>query len=228
MKHLARITTLFAIVGLSFSPGPRTRAQEASQKLTAVDEFQFQLPVDPQISPDGKKIVYVRRFADPATDRRYSNLWIINADGTDHRALTTGNHNDASPRWSPDGSRIAYLSDATASSRFTFVGWTPARPPASPMENKPRRPSPGRRTEKCSRFRLLFRGKVLTWPIFPRPLPVLNGRIPRLLTIAWFTALTAPVISSRATCRSSLCAATVARRGRLPAGITRTAATSSA
>src|SRR5579885_3191986 len=108
MKHLARITTLFAIVGLSFSPGPRTRAQEASQKLTALDEFQFQLPVDPQISPDGKKIVYVRRFADPATDRRYSNLWIINADGTDHRALTTGNHNDASPPWSPDGKMLSF------------------------------------------------------------------------------------------------------------------------
>ena len=122
MKHLARITTLFAIVGLSFSPGPRTRAQEASQKLTALDEFQFQLPVDPQISPDGKKIVYVRRFADPATDRRYSNLWIINADGTDHRALTTVNHNDASPRWSPDGSRIAYLSDADGKQQI-YVRW---------------------------------------------------------------------------------------------------------
>jgi acylaminoacyl-peptidase len=60
-------------------------AQDASHKLTAMDEFQFQLATDPQISPDGKKIAYVRRFADPMTDRRYSNLWIINADGTDHR-----------------------------------------------------------------------------------------------------------------------------------------------
>ena len=86
-------------------------AQEPSHKLTAMDEFQLQLPTDPQISPDGKNIVYVRRFADSMTDRRYSNLWLVNSDGTDHRPLTSGNHNDASPRWSPDGARLAYLSD---------------------------------------------------------------------------------------------------------------------
>ncbi len=89
-----------------------TPAQNPTHKLTAMDEFQLQLATDPQISPDGKKIVYVRRFADPMTDRRYSNLWIINADGTDHRPITTGNRSDSSPRWSPDGTRIAYLSDA--------------------------------------------------------------------------------------------------------------------
>src|SRR5260370_42102309 len=78
-------------------------AQDSAHKLTAMDEFQLQIAADPQISPDGKKIVYVRRFADPMTDKRYANLWIINADGTDHRPLTTGNRSDVSPRWSPDG-----------------------------------------------------------------------------------------------------------------------------
>ena len=97
-------------------------AQEASNRLSVMDEFQIQLPTDPQISPDGKKIVYVRRFADPMTDRRYSNLWIINADGTDHRALTTGNHNDSSPRWSPDGTRVAYLGDADGKEQI-YVRW---------------------------------------------------------------------------------------------------------
>src|SRR5580692_9113366 len=97
-------------------------AQESSHKLSVMDEFQIQLPTDPQISPDGKKIVYVRRFADPMTDRRYSNLWIVNADGTDHRPLTTGNHNDASPRWSPDSARLAYLSDTDGKQQI-YVRW---------------------------------------------------------------------------------------------------------
>ncbi len=64
----------------------------------------------------------MRRFADPMTDKRYSNLWIINTDGTDHRPLTTGNRSDVSPRWSPDGLRLAYLSDADGKQQL-YVRW---------------------------------------------------------------------------------------------------------
>src|SRR5215472_4139581 len=111
-----------AIVALAVASAPRAQTQDASRKLAAMDEFQIQTPTDPQISPDGKKIVYVRGFADPMTDRRYGNLWIINADGTDHRALTTGNHGDSSPRWSPDGTRLAYLSDADGKPQI-YIRW---------------------------------------------------------------------------------------------------------
>jgi dipeptidyl aminopeptidase/acylaminoacyl peptidase len=98
------------------------RAQETSHKLTAMDEFQLQIAADPQISPDGKRIVYIRRFADPMTDKRYSNLWVINADGSDHRPISTGNHSYTSPRWSPDGTRIAFLSDADGKQQI-YVRW---------------------------------------------------------------------------------------------------------
>src|SRR6266849_1961220 len=113
----------FGMAVLSFLTFPTVvSAQDSSHKLTAMDEFQLQLPTDPQISPDGKKIVYVRRFADPMTDKRYANLWIINADGSDHRPLTTGNRSDSSPRWSPDGTRITYLSDADGKQQI-YVRW---------------------------------------------------------------------------------------------------------
>ncbi len=101
---------------------PAARAQDKSRKLTAMDEFSIQTASDPQISPDGKRVVYVRGFADAMTDRRYSNLWIINADGSDHRAITTGNRNDSSPRWSPDGTRIAYLSGEDGRTQI-YVRW---------------------------------------------------------------------------------------------------------
>jgi dipeptidyl aminopeptidase/acylaminoacyl peptidase len=107
---------------LLLAQAPITRAQDSSHRLTVMDEFQIQIAADPQISPDGKRIVYVRRFADPMTDRRYSNLWIINADGTDHRPLTTGNRSDITPRWSPDGTRIAFLSDADGKQQI-YVRW---------------------------------------------------------------------------------------------------------
>jgi hypothetical protein len=70
MRFKLQVSALAAAAVL-FSVHPSAlRAQESSHKLTVMDEFQIQLPTDPQISPDGKKIVYVRRFADPMTDRR--------------------------------------------------------------------------------------------------------------------------------------------------------------
>jgi acylaminoacyl-peptidase len=80
-------------------------------KLTAMDVFHLEFAADPQISPDGKRVVYVRQFSDIMTDKRYSNLWIVNADGSDHQPLTSGNHSNSSPRWSRDGKRLIYVSD---------------------------------------------------------------------------------------------------------------------
>src|SRR6267378_4468841 len=122
MTFKARMVATLAAATLTFISTLALRAQEASHKLTAMDEFQLQLPTDPQISPDGKKIVYVRRFADPMTDKRYSNLWIINTDGSDHRPITTGNRSDVFPRWSPDGTRLAYLSDADGKQQI-YIRW---------------------------------------------------------------------------------------------------------
>lgn len=80
--------------------------------LTLEDTFELETVADPQISPDGKRVVYVRAFADVMTDRRYSNLWIVNFDGSGHRPLTSGKRNDGSPRWSPSGDRLAFVSVA--------------------------------------------------------------------------------------------------------------------
>ena len=75
-----------------------------------LDVFQLEHASDPRISPDGKRIVYVRNSMDIMKDRRRSNLWIINSDGTENRPLTSGKQNDSSPRWSPDGKRLLYVS----------------------------------------------------------------------------------------------------------------------
>jgi len=100
------------------------QAQES--RLTVNDIFNLELATDPQVSPDGKRIIYVRQFTDIMNDRRHSNLWIINYDGTDHRPLTTGNFNDTSPKWSPDGTQIIYLSNrdqATGSIPQIYRRW---------------------------------------------------------------------------------------------------------
>ena len=121
MRNEAFVLAALCAAGFVMS-APSVRAQDAAHRLTAMDEFNIQTATEPQISPDGKKIVYVRRFADAMTDQRYSNLWIVSADGGDHRALTTGNHSDTQPRWSPDGTRIAYVSDADGRPQI-YVRW---------------------------------------------------------------------------------------------------------
>jgi len=98
------------------------QAQKKRGGLTVEDIFNMQTAGNPQISPDGQRIVYVRQFADIMTDRRYSNLWIINADGSNHRPVTTGLHSDNSPRWSPDGARLAYISDEDGRPQI-YVRW---------------------------------------------------------------------------------------------------------
>jgi acylaminoacyl-peptidase len=83
---------------------------EASHRFEFMDVFRMEFASDPQISPDGKRIVYVRNFMDIQKDRRRSSLWIINVDGSDHRALTRGDGNERMPRWSVDSKRLLYLS----------------------------------------------------------------------------------------------------------------------
>ncbi len=91
-------------------------------RFTAEDVFQLERAVDPQISPDGSRIVYVRSGFDIMTDRTRSALWIVNVDGSDHRPLASGPNNYSSPRWSPDGSRLAYVSSENGRAQI-FVRW---------------------------------------------------------------------------------------------------------
>jgi dipeptidyl aminopeptidase/acylaminoacyl peptidase len=67
----------------------------------------------PHWSPDGKQIVYVVSKADLARPISIydTDLWLIDADGKNDRRLTYGNGADFRPRWSPDGTRLAFLSD---------------------------------------------------------------------------------------------------------------------
>lgn len=88
----------------------------------AMDIFKTQLAADPQISPDGREIVYVRRSADIMTDEWKSSLWIMSFDGADDHRLTTGSASESSPIWSPDGTRIAFISDRSGKPQI-YVRW---------------------------------------------------------------------------------------------------------
>jgi dipeptidyl aminopeptidase/acylaminoacyl peptidase len=109
-----------AIVTLLLVVTPPARGQE--KRLAPADLFQIEYAADPQISPDGQWVAYVRKWSDPMTDRRFSNVWLVKSDGSSHRPLTTGKFSDDAPRWSPDGKRLAYLSDRTGKPQL-YVRW---------------------------------------------------------------------------------------------------------
>lgn len=99
------VAVLLAASGPAFS---LETAPAAQRVFTSLDLFALESANDPQLSPDGRVIVYVRRGADVMTDRYGSSLWRVNADGTDHRALVGGPGAYSRPRWSPDGTRLLY------------------------------------------------------------------------------------------------------------------------
>ena len=88
-----------------------TGAANAKKLLNTDVVWDMRTVADPRISKDGTKVIYVLTWADKMNDAYYSNLWIASFDGRDNRPLTTGAFRDSSPRLSPDGTRLAYLSN---------------------------------------------------------------------------------------------------------------------
>src|SRR5688500_15440681 len=105
----------------SASPAP-AQEKPVDSLLTVEKYLDFEQVGDPRISPDGSQIIYTRRWVNKLEDRWESALWIMNADGTKNRFLSTG----GSAIWSPDGTRIAYLADGKPSGTQIHVRWMDA------------------------------------------------------------------------------------------------------
>ncbi len=86
-------------------------AIEAQQKrpMTFVDILELPSIQDPQLSPDGKRILFVMDTADWKSNRRIGHIYRIDADGGNQIQLTAGERGESSPRWAPDGRTIAFL-----------------------------------------------------------------------------------------------------------------------
>ncbi len=97
--------------------GAGAAPRPGSQRFSGRDLFDLQQVADPQISPDGKTIVYVRMSFDIMTDRARSALWQVDVDSATQTPLATGLGAYSSPRWSPDGTRLVYVSTAEESRR---------------------------------------------------------------------------------------------------------------
>jgi len=111
-----RVAALFVPLLLCWTAA--AESQDA-QRLQLMDVFDLEVASDPQLSPDGALVAYVRGSADRMKDTSRKAIWTVAVDGTDHRPLV----DDArSPRWSPDGARLAYLAAAEGRTQI-HVRW---------------------------------------------------------------------------------------------------------
>src|SRR5438105_6878999 len=66
---------------------------------------------DPQLSPDGTRVLYASGAADKDADRGTSQIWLADRDGSNARRLTWSGDRNREARWSPDGRSMAFVSD---------------------------------------------------------------------------------------------------------------------
>ena len=111
-------------------------SSEHDRVLTVADFLDLEGVGDPQISPDGTMVLYTREWADTMADRWRSDIWIMNADGTRNRFFNSGSN----PRWSPDGTRVAYLDEGRPEGTQIFVRWLDA-PEATQITRVAKAPS---------------------------------------------------------------------------------------
>jgi len=124
MRPFSRCLLAVALAGVLTLPAA---AQPPAKTLLDKETFfQMESVSNPQISPDGTEVVFSRGFVDITKDQNASNLWVIDVKGERLRQLTDGTWRDFAPVWSPDGRRVAFLSDRSGSTQL-HVMWADTR-----------------------------------------------------------------------------------------------------
>ncbi|HEX8773952.1 MAG TPA: S9 family peptidase [Pyrinomonadaceae bacterium] len=87
-------------------------AQQTGRRLTVNELLKVRRVSDPQVSPDGRTVAFTITDPDIAANKSRTQIYLIPMEGGEPRALTSGDQSSESPRWSPDGKRLAYISDS--------------------------------------------------------------------------------------------------------------------
>src|SRR4029079_2204626 len=123
---LSRLATAFLLCLLIFA---HTFSQQPLRGITPEDYFAFEFLSDPHISPDGKLVAYVVTKVDRAQNRRNSSIWMVATDGSHSPwQFTTSLQSTNSPRWSPDGSSLAFLSSRPSEGQAGASSGSPETP----------------------------------------------------------------------------------------------------
>ncbi|HET8677367.1 MAG TPA: hypothetical protein VFO63_16340, partial [Blastocatellia bacterium] len=107
---MKRLISSIAIILLALTPVAAQKWQKPLKPFTINELLQVRRVSDPQLSPDGRWIAYTISDTDKAANRRTTQIYLISSEGGDPRQLTSEKQSSTSPRWSPDGKRLAFVS----------------------------------------------------------------------------------------------------------------------
>lgn len=124
--RLLRLAVAVSVFAASVATTPHAAQAPTKKFLDKSTYFDMESVSNPTIAPDGTTVLFSRGFVDIMRDQGASNLWAIGVDGSRLRQLTDGAWNDSSPVWSPDGKRIAFLSNRSGSTQL-HVMWVDTR-----------------------------------------------------------------------------------------------------
>ena len=121
MKHSYTLTFALAAAGAS-ALALGVQAQGARRAMTIEDLIVAPRIADPQLSPDNRTVLFVRTTTDGKTGRRNADIWTVPADGSaPAKALISGDRSENTPRWSPDGKRIAFLANRDGATQISVA-----------------------------------------------------------------------------------------------------------
>lgn len=112
---------VLAAVSIGVTPVASAAQDAPTRAFTGEDLFKLEGATEPQISPDGSRVVYVRRTGDIMKDSYHPSLWLVDVSSGAQRPLVADTNMNMAPRWSPDGRRIAYVSTAGGAGAQLYV-----------------------------------------------------------------------------------------------------------
>ena len=105
LKQINRITCFILMLIVSIA------SSETKKAMTIVDLINVPSLGDPRLSPNGGQLLYTLSEPDWGKNKRIRHIWRINSDGANPIKMTNGENGESSPRWSPNGSLIAFITE---------------------------------------------------------------------------------------------------------------------